>query len=114
MKLFYIDSPTKRKFHLRDGRKYLFDMTRLTQDLELEEETYSKRPRVIDGHSVWPEVAPYNACYLPKGNPEIQRRALNPVDVWLEDRWVLLRRIYGSEFVQKLFMQCMTYIYGLN
>ena len=34
--------------------------------------------------------------------------------MWLEDRWVLLRRIYGSELVQKLFMHCLTFVYGCN
>ena len=32
----------------------------------------------------------------------------------MEDRWVLLRRIYGSELIQKLFIQCLTFIYGCN
>ena len=32
----------------------------------------------------------------------------------MEDRWVFLRRMYGSELVQKLFMQCLTFIYGCN
>ena len=41
-------------------------------------------------------------------------QAIKPVEMWQEDRWVFLRRMYGSELVQKLFMQCLTFIYGIN
>ena len=41
-------------------------------------------------------------------------QVIKPVEMWLEDRWVFLRRMYGSELVQKLFMQCLTFIYGIN
>ena len=34
--------------------------------------------------------------------------------MWLEDRWVFARRIYGSELIQKIFMFCLNFIYGIN
>ena len=44
----------------------------------------------------------------------VEHRELNPVEMWLEDRWVLTRRIYGSELTQKLFIQCWNWIYAQN
>ena len=62
------------------------------------------------------KVVPYNSCYLPdeEKKRDVLAKDLNPVDMWLEDRWVLVRRIYGSAFTQKLFMQCLTFIYTLH
>ena len=60
------------------------------------------------------KVVPYNACYLPIGNWPVDRKAIDPVAMWLEDRWVLLRRIYGSELVQKIFMRCVNFVYKCN
>ena len=59
-------------------------------------------------------VFPYNSCYLPDHDERVERRGLNPVETWLEDRWVLTRRIYGSELTQKLFMQCWNWIFACN
>ena len=86
----------------------------MVQDLDFKFETYSPPPRKVNGVPFWEKVVPYNACYLPQGDARVDHKTLNPVDMWMEDRWVLLRRIYGSEFIQKLFMQCLTFIYGCN
>ena len=56
---------------------------------------------------------PYNSCYLPN-EERVEPREINPVEMWIEDRWVLLRRVYGSELTQKLFIQCLTFIYTVN
>ena len=70
------------------------------------------------GNETWflrfKRVIPYNSCYLPKHSDEIEAEALNPVTMWLEYRWVFVRRFYGSEFAQKLFIMVWNWIYALN
>ena len=59
---------------------------------------------------------PYNSCYLPEEekNKDVHSKDLNPVAMWLEDRWVLVRRMYGSALTQKLFVQRLSFVYGLH
>ena len=59
---------------------------------------------------------PYNSCYLPEEekNKDVHSKDLNPVEMWLEDRWVLVRRMYGSALTQKLFVQRLSFVYGLH
>ena len=62
-------------------------------------------------------MIPYSSIYLPddgKKNRAFPFEDISPLDMWLEDRWVFARRVYGSVFIQKLFIQCLTFIYGLN
>ena len=112
-KLTWIDSKPRKVFTQNNGRKYL-DLSQTVQDLNFKFETYSPPPRKMNGVPFWEKVVPYNACYLPQGDARVCHKTLDPVDMWMEDRWVLLRRIYGSELIQKLFMQCLTFIYGCN
>ena len=74
------------------------------------------RPKKQNGEPVWGKVVPYNSCYLPdeEKNKDIHSKDLNPVEMWLEDVWVLVRRIYGSALTQKLFIQCLSFVYGVH
>ena len=58
--------------------------------------------------------APYNMPYLPSRRKDVREKIIDPVDMWLEDRWVFARRVLGTEFVQKLFIMCLTFIYTVN
>ena len=91
------------------------DFTAMAGDLNFEFEFYSSRPKRQNGVPHWGEVIPYNSCYLPDdGNKKVAYKELNPVEMWMEDRWIFARRIYGSELIQKIFMMCLNFIYGLN
>ena len=105
----------KPKF-VNKGDKKFFDFSHLVEDLEFNFEFYSTRPKKQHGTPVWEKVVPYNSCYLPadERNKEVQTKELNPVEMWLEDRWILVRRIYGSVLTQKLFIQCLSFVYGLH
>ena len=97
-----------------DGKDCI-DFTNVVGDLNFEFEFYSTRPKRQNGSPIWDRVVPYNSCYLPDdGKKEVSLRELNPVEMWLEDRWIFVRRIYGSTLAQKLFIQCLNFIYGLN
>ena len=104
---------TPRRLLLTLTGKFI-DLSRFVQDLSFGFEPYCPAPKRINGVPHWEKVVPYNINYLPSGGNSVVRKAIDPVAMWLEDRWVLLRRIYGSELVQKLFMHCLTFIYGCN
>ena len=55
----------------------------------------------------------YNSVWLPKTRSGEKKspfayKSLNPLEVWQEDAWIFLRRIYGDNLSQKLFYQVMT------
>ena len=112
-KLVFVDKykPIYRNLNGKD----CIDFTNMVGDLKFKFEFYGSRPKRQNGIPVWGEVIPYNSCYLPDdGNKKVPCKELNPVEMWLEDRWVFARRIYGSAFVQKLFIQCLNFVYAVN
>ena len=55
----------------------------------------------------------YNSIWLPKTRGGDKKsvfafKALNPIEIWQEDAWTFIRRMYGVDLVQKLFYQFMT------
>ena len=40
--------------------------------------------------------------------------SLNPIEMWMEDRWTFVRRMLGDKFTQKLFIRCIIWIYVNN
>ena len=55
----------------------------------------------------------YNSIWLPKTRGGEKKspfdfEALNPIEIWQEDAWTFIRRMYGDDLVQKLFYQFMT------
>ena len=73
------------------------------------------RPKRQHGLPTWANVpVPYNMPYLPNKPKDVRQKTIDPVDMWLEDRWVFVRRVLGTEFVQKLFILCLTFIYTVN
>ena len=87
-------------------------------DLHFEPEYYSPVPYYNNGYPQWRRVIQYNSCFLryegAYEKPEQDLKYLDPVKMWLEDRWVFIRRMYGDEFTQKLFMRCLTWNLGCN
>ena len=66
---------------------------------------------------------PYNNIYLQyrvdKEKKRVLKRpdehvALNPVKLWIEDRWRFVRRIFGHAWNQKVFYYVVTRIYLNN
>ena len=61
-----------------------------------------------DGRLKYVKVTPYNSKRLKQNQkgepvPEEQRVKFEPVSVWFEDRWTLVRRMAGDELTQKFF-----------
>ena len=55
----------------------------------------------------------YNSVWLPKTRSGEKKSAsdfesLNPLQVWQEDAWTFVRRMYGDDLTQKLFYQFIT------
>ena len=73
---------------------------------------------IFHGYPLWKRVVQYNACYLKKDgdveNSEENCKKLDPVTMWQEPRWIFLRRMFGDEFVQKLFMRCIQWTLVCN
>ena len=113
-KLEYIESNDIPKSFTRQHDRRFFYFGHMVEDLKFEHDFYCPKPKMVNGEPLWEKVVPYNACYLPNHDDRIDHRELNPVEMWLEDRWILTRRIYGSELTQKLFMQCWNWIYACN
>ena len=113
-KLEYIESNDIPKSFTRQHDRRFFNLGHMVEDLKFEHDFYCPKPKIVNGEPLWEKVVPYNACYLPNHDDRIDHRELNPVEMWLEARWILTRSIYGSELTQKLFMQCWNRIYACN
>ena len=72
-----------------------------------------------DGSLKYILVVPYNSKWLPRDHkghdrPEGMKISFNPVITWIEDRWMLVRRMAGDYFCQVLFYHVCTFIWKKN
>ena len=72
-----------------------------------------------DGSLKYVLVVPYNAKWLPRDEkgqefPVGRKKSFNPVIAWVEDRWMLVRRMAGDYFCQVLFYHVSTFIWKKN
>ena len=64
-------------------------------------------------------LTPYNQKWLPKDSegrdiPDHLRVSFNPATAWVEDRWLLCRRMSGDTICQILFYHLCTFIWQHN
>ena len=117
-KLVFVDK-YKPIYRNLNGKECI-DFTNMVGDLKFKFEFYSSRPKRQNGMPVWGEVIPYNSCYLPDdGNRKVPCEKLNPVEMWLEDRWIFAI-IWLSAYVKalhslfKLHQRCEQYVRSLS
>ena len=110
-----LESHYKPQYCWKFGKKYV-DFSGEVRGLTFKWELYTAtRPKRQHGIPTWTSVpAPYNMPYLPNRTKDVREKTIDPIDMWLEDRWVFVRRVLGTEFTQKLFMMCLTFIYSVN
>ena len=85
--------------------------------LRFKAEPYSPILQVkADGNFKFIRVTEYNSKWLkmtkdkaPKDNDSYV--PLEPIAVWVEDRWILCRRLLGDEFCQKVFYRMCTFVW---
>ena len=101
------------------GVEYL-DLSDLLECLTFDMEDYSPiLQHQNDGSLKYVLVIPYNAKWLPRDDkgqerPDGRKVSFNPVIAWVEDRWVLVRRMAGDYFCQVLFYHVSTFIWKKN
>jgi len=83
-----------RVFAVIDDRRFV-NLIIFTEGLQFTPDYYCPRPKMVNGLPYFESAIPYNACYVPSHDELIRHREFNPVDMWLGDRWILMRRIYG-------------------
>ena len=109
----FIDRRSYPKYFCHNNGDWSLKWSEIIRDLQFEPEYYSPVPDFKDGDPQWRKVIQYNSCYLrydgAHEKSEQDYKVLNPVEMWLEDRWTFVRRMYGDEFTQKLFMRCLTW-----
>ena len=90
-------------------------MDDITKGLSFEPEPYAPILQYTTGRRLqYKDVTPYNLKRLRKdkfGNPlpEEERVRFEPAIVWLEDRWIFVRRMAGDELSQVLFYKLSTF-----
>ena len=81
---------------------------------------YAPVPKINrDGSHVWQDVEPYNSIYLKKtrggkAKPLEQVVTLDPGHLWIEPRWVFVRRTFGDELIAKIFYRVISWIWQCN
>ena len=97
-----------------------FMLDKVLEGLEIKEEDYSpKLPYRPDGYLKYDKVPAYNRRWLPKDktgnpNPEEFRESFDPSKVWIEDRWMVCRRLCGDKLCRILFYKTCTFIWEHN
>ena len=108
-----------KKLQYYRGELYL-DAKYILKDLWFEPTTYAPRLQTkADGRYRYDHVKEYNTIWLKKHkNGEMKRpdeyTTLIPSNVWIEDRWIFIRRMAGDTFCQKLFYKVCTFIWINN
>ena len=72
-----------------------------------------------NGHLKYEKVIPYNQKWLPKDSqgrptPPGFKESFDPASTWVEDRWILCRRISGDKICRVLFFHLCTFIWEHN
>ena len=96
---------------------YYWMLEKFLEGLTLKQEEYSPILHVMqNGYLKYVMVTPYNQKWLPRdsaGNYK-DKQSFNPVSVWLEDRWMLCRRISGDNICRVLFFHLCTFVWEHN
>ena len=107
------DADLPGRFHNIRGVEYL-ELADLLEGLTFQREDYSPiLQHQRDGSLKYEFAIPYNAKWLPRDEkgyeiPTGRRVSFNPVVAWVEDRWILVRRMAGNYFCQVLFYHVST------
>ena len=67
-----------------------------------------------NGKLIFPLVQFHKTYISGKGRENNESKPLDPREMWNEARWVLVRRIYGQEFIRRLFFKVITAIWELS
>ena len=65
--------------HCQQQDKTFWILGPMVEDLTFEHDYYCPRPKTINGEPYFEKVYPYNACYLPDHDEQVDRRNLDPV-----------------------------------
>ena len=93
-----VQSYPKKKFELK------------SHDLKIKSERYIGRRNRNDDWDDVPKQYKYMHKYLPEvgeGQLDIHRYV---EQIWNEDRWILVKRMFGMEFTSKLFYEMYTWV----
>ena len=83
-------------------------------------EPYAPRPAYDStGEYVFKSVIAYNSRYLVKDNnreykPRHEWELFYPETLWVEDRWLFVRRVFGDEFIGRIFYRFCDWIWKKN
>ena len=118
MKMHHVDMfPEYFKYY---GGTLHFVLDEISKGLSFSPEPYAPILQYTTGGRLqYKNVTPYNLEWLRKdqfGNPlpEEERVSFEPAIVWLEDRWIFVRRMAGDELSQILFYKLRTFIWRSN
>ena len=113
------DDDYSRRFVKIRGEEH-WDIADFIFGLTFQMEDYSPiLQRQSNGNLIYEDVPAYDAKWLPKdANKKVvspsRRISFNPVHVWIEDRWVLSRRLAGDTFCQLIFYYVSEFIWKKN
>ena len=111
--LIYIGRDDYSKDFTWDNDVWCLKWRNIMEGLYPEPTEYAPTPQMDkNGYPKWAKVIPYNSIHL-KYEGKIWKKGhefetLDPVKMWMEDRWTSVRRVYGDDFTQKLFMRCLS------
>ena len=94
--------------------------SQILKGLRIEEQSYAPMPRYgRNGDYEYKFVVAYNSRYLVKDNrmnykTEGEWDPFYPEDVWVEDRWLFVRRMFGDEFIGRIFYRFCDWIWKKN
>ena len=76
-------------------------------------------PYKTGGYLRYDDVPAYDLKWLPKDkagnpNPEDLRQSFDPAKVWVEDRWMICRRLTGDDICRVLFFKMSTFVWEKN
>ena len=109
----------RRYFHNSRGEE-VWEFSEYKEGLTFKVEDYSPILQVqSNGNLTYQNVPAYNSKWLPKDadkhvvSPN-KRISFNPVHAWVEDRWVLTRRLAGDRFCQVIFYYVCDFVWKKN
>ena len=111
---------TPRQYFYNSRKEEMWDFSEFKEGLSFKVEDYSPILKVqSNGNLTYQDVPAYNSKWLPKDADKKsvapnKRIKFDPVQAWVEDRWVLTRRLAGDRFCQVIFYYVCDFIWKNN